>query len=169
MIVGNPDKFAIMLDVVDEWNIDDSFNNGIMIFWINAIMFPQELESVTLNSDFRWFYQSIQNIVENETIFDMETIDAFKSMYRLVYPENYDEDNDYRFQISPQEFNDHHNLVFAVSNGKDIRILASSLAYDFEESTCILENIDIKETFINNGYLKKMIDDIENGEMKKLI
>lgn len=169
MIVGNPDKFAIMIDVVEEWNIDDSFNNGIMIFWINSIMFPQELESVTLNSDFTKFYHSIQNIIKNDTIFDMETSDAFKTLYRLVYPESYDEDNYYRFQISPQEFNDHNNLVFAVSNGKDIRILASSLVYDFEESTCILENIDIIETVISDEYLKNMIYDIEKGEMKKFI
>ena len=169
MIVGNPDKFAIMVDIVDEWNYDDSFNNGIMIFWINSIVFPQELQNITLNSNFMYFYQAIQNIVENSTIFSMNRDDAFKALYKLVYSEDWDIDNDYRFQISPQEFNDHNNLIFAVSDGKEVRILASSLVYDIEESTCILENINIIESFITVEDLNKMLSDIEKGEMKKFI
>lgn len=30
MILGNPDKFAIIMEVVSEWNMDQSFNNGIL-------------------------------------------------------------------------------------------------------------------------------------------
>ena len=144
MIVGNPDKFAIMVDVVDEWNYDESFNNGIMIFWINSIVFPQELQNITLNSDFIQCYKAIQNIAENNAIFSMDRDSAFKALYKLVYPEDWNIDSDYRFQISPQEFNDHNNFIFAVSDGKEIRILASSLIYDIEESTYILENIEIQ-------------------------
>lgn len=169
MIVGDPNKFAMSVDIIDEWNVDDTFNNGIMFFIINAIVFPQQVNNITLNVNVREVYKSFQNIGVNTQIFYMDKDDAFKALYKLVYPEDLELDNDYRFEISPYEFNDFNHLVFAVSNGKYIRFLASSLVYDIKESICLLENIDIIESFITVEDLKKIILDIEIGEMKKFI
>ena len=36
MIIGDPYKFSIMLDMVEEWNIDSSFYNGILFFSIDG-------------------------------------------------------------------------------------------------------------------------------------
>lgn len=35
MVLGNPAQFAVIFDVVNEWNIDSSFNNGILIFSVD--------------------------------------------------------------------------------------------------------------------------------------
>lgn len=29
MIVGDPNKFAMSVDIIDEWNVDDTFNKYI--------------------------------------------------------------------------------------------------------------------------------------------
>lgn len=39
MIVGDPTKFAMSVDIIDEWNVDDTFNNGIMFLLLIQLCF----------------------------------------------------------------------------------------------------------------------------------
>ena len=71
-------------------------------------------------------------------------------MYNLRFPEDCNIEENYNFDISPASCSDNNCLIFAVSNGMQVRILASSdLEYIITESRYNLENIDISEVFIS--------------------
>lgn len=62
---------------------------------------------------------------------------------------DWDMDEDYRFDISPVAFSDNNCLIFAVSNGSMVRVLATSnLEYIKAESRYDLKNIEISEAYI---------------------
>lgn len=75
--------------------------------------------------------------------------EAFIKIYNLRFPEDWDVDEDYRFDISPVAFSDNNCLIFAVSNGSMVRVLATSnLEYIKAESRYGLKNIEISEAYI---------------------
>lgn len=50
--------------------------------------------------------------------------------------------------------------VFAVGNGKEVRIMAAKLNYNTEAFRHELDNLDISETFIELGDLNQMISQL---------
>ena len=80
--------------------------------------------------------------------------EAFIKIYNLRFPEDWNVDEDYRFDISPVVFSDNNCLIFAVSNGSMVRVLAASnLEYIKAESRYNLKNIisyfcKVSETYI---------------------
>ena len=91
----------------------------------------------------------MSNIGVNEQIFGLPPNEAFITIYNLRFPEDWDVDEDCRFDISPEVFSDNNCLIFAVSNGSMIRILATSnLEYIKPESRYNLKNIEVSETYI---------------------
>ena len=168
MIVGNPDAFSIMVDVVDAWNNDKAFNNGLLFMGIDGRLFMTEITTATLNVELPKLIESLKNPKENEYIFQMEKKEAFVHIYNLTNPSDWDLDRDYSYTITPNEFEDHNCLVFMVRNGEKIRILAASeLVYDKEESTHNLKNIDVAETYILKEELEEVIEKL--SEYEKMI
>ncbi len=43
MIIGDPYKFAILSGVINEWNIDNTFCNGVLLFCVNGDIYPKEV------------------------------------------------------------------------------------------------------------------------------
>lgn len=159
MVVGNPDDFSIMFDVVDEWNSDTTFNNGLLFMSIDGKIFLSELTTATLNVELPQLIKNLKNPAENKEIFHMEKKEAFTYIYGLTFPSDWDMDNDYSYDITPNEFGDRDCFVFMVSNGDIIRILAASeLQYIEEESTHNLQDINVAETYISKEELERMVE-----------
>lgn len=167
MIIGNPDCFAVIVDIVECWNADKSFQNGILFFAISGEIFPKEIQSATLSCEFHELIDSLKNIPVNKKIFSMPTNKAYCEICNLVYAEDWDTDNDYRYIISTPSFSDNDYLVFAVSNGEKIRILASKPDYCKEESVYILEGAEITETLIDISELNDMIKKLSNIDIRR--
>ena len=150
MILGNPAQFAVMFEIVNEWNIDSSFNNGILIFYVDWKVYPQnEIINATLNFEIPNLKECMSNICEDKQLFELPKYEAFIKIYNLRFPEDWDVDEDYRFDISPVAFSDNNCLIFAVSNGSMVRVLATSnLEYIKAESRYDLKNIEISEAYI---------------------
>lgn len=149
MVIGNPYCFAIVWDVVKKWNIDHTFQNGILFFLVNAELFPKDIISATLESEIPRLKKSLENIVVNEKLYDMHKTEAFNEMYNITFPCCDNGENDYRYIISTPSLLDNDYFVFAVSNGKSVRILVSQLNYMPEEAKREWSDIAISETFIS--------------------
>ncbi len=167
MIIGNPDCFAVIVDVVEGWNVDKSFQNGILFLAISSEIFPKEIQSATLSYEFAELTESLKNIPVDRKIFSMPTEKAYNELHNLVYPDDWDIDNDYRYSISTPSFYDHNYLVFAVSNGEKIRILAGKPYYCREESRDILEGVKITETFIDVSDMDKITDKLSGIDIRR--
>lgn len=53
MIVGDPYRFAIDMQKIEEWNYceDNTFLNGVLLFFIDGTIFPTEIKTATLTSE----------------------------------------------------------------------------------------------------------------------
>lgn len=150
MILGDPAQFAVIYEIVDEWNIDSSFNNGVLMFSIDWKVYPgNEIVNATLNFEIPNLKKCMSSIGVDEQIFGLQKNEAFITIYNLRFPEDWNVDEDYRFDISPEVFSDNNCLIFAVSNGSMVRVLAASnLEYIKAESRYNLKDIEVSETYI---------------------
>ncbi len=165
MIIGNPYKFSIFAKIIKEWNSDESsFRNGVLLFCIDGELFPKQILTATLNCEIPQLKEKLMNLAINAELFEMEKEKAFIQMYNATFPKwdskwNNEGDicNDYRYFLSPIILSDFGCHVYAVSNSKQIRIMAARLNYILEESTHDLNDLKISETFITYDELKNII------------
>ena len=161
MIIGDPYKFAILSEVINEWNIDDTFCNGVLLFCVNGDIYPKEVVTATLRCEIEYLKQKLRNITTDKRLYILPPQQAFAEIYGITFPEDMDSDNGDCFDITPASLSDHNCFVFAVCDGVNIRILASELAYERENSRHRLENIIISETFLTVGELREIIAVLE--------
>lgn len=159
MLIGDPYKFAIFINTVKEWNIDDTFYSGVLLFSVDGGLFPKEIFNTTLIFEIQQLKENLMNIGADERLYHMPKDEAFAEIYNITFSE--DTDNDYRFDITPCEFSDHNCYVFAVGNGEQVRILAASdLNYITEESRHEIENINVSEAVVNIDELNEIISNL---------
>ena len=161
MILGNPYKFSVFISTIKEWNIDNEFCNGVLLFCIDGNIFPKKIVTATLKYEIQLLKEKLRNLITNESLYNMQRDKAFAEIYNITFPEDISIDNDYRFDITPESFADENCYVFAVSNGKEVRIMATKLNYIVEESRHELSNVDISETFIEIEDLNQIISQLE--------
>lgn len=161
MIIGDPYKFAILSGVINEWNIDDTFCNGVLLFCVNGDIYPKEVATATLRCEIEYLKQKLRNLTTDKRVYMLPPQQAFAEIYGITFPEDMDSDNGDCFDITPASLSDHNCFVFAVCDGVNIRILASELAYERENSRHRLENIIISETFLTVGELREIIAVLE--------
>lgn len=160
MILGNPYKFSVFISTIKEWNIDNEFCNGVLLFCIDGDIFPKKIVTVTLKCEIRLLKEKLKNLVTNERLYNMPKDEAFAEIYNITFPENISIDNDYRFDITPETFADENSYIFAVSNGNEVRIMAAKLNYVVEESRHKL-NSEISETFMAIDDLNKILSQLD--------
>ena len=161
MILGYPYKFSVFISTIKEWNIDNEFCNGVLLFCIDGNIFPKKIVTATLKCEIQLLKEKLRNLITNERLYNMQRDKAFAEIYNITFPEDISIDNDYRFDITPESFADENCYVFAVSNGKEVRIMATKLNYIVEESRHELSNVDISETFIEIEDLNQIISQLE--------
>ena len=130
MIIGDPYKFAILSGVINEWNIDDKFCNGVLLFCVNGDIYPKEVVTATLESEIEYLRQKLRNLTTDKRLYILPPQQAFAEIYGITFPEDMDSDNGDCFDITPASLSDHNCFVFAVCNGVNVRVLASELAYE---------------------------------------
>lgn len=157
MIIGDPYQFAVFYEIVKEWNVDDCFNNGILYLYVDGISFPQKTITATLKIEIPELRDNLSNLVVDSELYNMEKEHAFITMYNLLNPQNDDEDNDYRFEISTVSLSDNNCFIFAVSDGRNVRIMADKLEYIKEESRHNLKKLNIKEIYISQENIDEII------------
>lgn len=150
MIIGDPYKFALILQKIGAWNVNSTFCNGILFFCVDGELFPKSIDTATLSTEKVFWENKLERIVVNHELFDLLIYEAFVTICNLVYPTDLDISNDYRFDFSPQTLcqanSDCH--IFVVSNGEKVRIMASKLDYNIEKSVHEFTNVSIRETVI---------------------
>lgn len=156
MIIGDPYRFAIIMKTIKEWNIDETFCNGVLLFCVDGNIYPKEICNATLNSEINPLKERLENIGIDNKIFNMNKEEAFQQIYDRTFPEDWDLDNDYQFDITPLSFSDNDCYIFAVSNGIQVRILAAELEYIKESSRHMFENANIKEVFISAQEIREI-------------
>lgn len=165
MVIGDPYKFSIIFDRVDKWNMSINDNNGYLNLSIDSEIFPKKLINTIVNTSLFDIKNSLNNIPVDTSIYNMNTSEAFKTLYNLVYPVEFENDNDYRYELSPMALTDENAFVFAVKGKGKVKIVASILEYDYENSRYIF-NDKVIEVILEQDEIAEIvnnIDDIING------
>lgn len=161
MVLGDPYKFSIIIDIIKEWNIDGAFCNGVLLFCVDGDFFPKAIVTATLKCEVQLLRENLKNLTVDKELYNMQKEKAFVKIYNMTFPEDADIDNDYRFDISPQSFSDSDSYIFAISNGEQIRIMAAKLNYIIKNSRHELKNLNVSEAFITINELNKILSGID--------
>ena len=51
MVIGSPYNFFVICQIINEWNNDNTFNNGVLLFAIDGEIFPKEIINMSLNTE----------------------------------------------------------------------------------------------------------------------
>lgn len=123
MLIGDPDRFALLIERVPQWE-SGGFVNGILYVFVGGELFPKELRTTTLNLDLcrlsaedSPFMAPVTDVV----LFALSAKDLFRRLYERTYPE--EELNDYRFLVPLQELCDAGYSLFVLSSGERVRLL----------------------------------------------
>lgn len=157
LILGNPDTFSILIEIIDEWNEDDTFNNGLLFFSIGGLLFPNKVFSATLSYELSNLVEQLEGVTMNRELYSMPSKEAFVHFYNKTFPCDSEQENDYSFDITPSIFSDNNYFVFAVSNGEFVRVLASELQYNTNSLRHVLEEFSLNEVIIPQDELSKII------------
>lgn len=157
MVIGEPYKFAIIIEEIKEWNSDDTFGNGILQLCVEGSIFPKEIVTATLHCEIPWLKDKLEHIMENKLLFDMPKEQAFKEMYSTTFPNDFNCRNNYSYYITPISLEDEGIFVFAVKKGNIVRILADKLNYILEESSHDFRELNIVETHLSYEEITRMI------------
>lgn len=161
MILGNPYKFSIFINTIKEWNVDETFCNGVLLFCIDGNLFPKEIVTASLTCEIPPLKEKLMHLTINEKLYNMSTDKAFIEIYNSTFPEDVNVVNNDCFDITPLSFSDCNCYVFAVSNGKKVRIMAAKLNYIVSDSRHELNKINISETYLSMTELDEIIKNLD--------
>ncbi|MFM2479670.1 Imm42 family immunity protein [Celerinatantimonas sp. MCCC 1A17872] len=166
MVIGDPHKFAIVVDVVDKWS-SDGFVSGLFFISIDGYLFPNELNNTVLNSEFFMFFNNSNSSLltkpVNVTLFNSDKFDAYKELYKITFPEQCDNvsdflENNYSYLCGFNEMENYGCYIFSVSNGDSVRILGGIVDDElFNQDENGLSKRIIKETFISKTELDNLM------------
>lgn len=123
MLIGNPDKFAFLLEVVPEWSTD-RFANGLFFIFLNGVQYPSELRTATINVDLYSLLSEDSSFIrpqDDDDLFFLNASTLLSYLWKLTFPAECD--NDYRFLVPLNELSDAGLAMFVVSSGEKVRLL----------------------------------------------
>ncbi|WP_289688814.1 immunity 42 family protein [Paramuribaculum intestinale] len=156
MIIGDPYKFAIIIEFVPDWNTQNSWRNGIILFSINGNLLCDEIRTSTLNVDLHELINNIKRIESDvpisTLIYNMDKHSAFIEMYNASFPSDINTPNNYIYRVSTTELEDDGYYIFAVANNDSIRILGGKIKMP------TMECDNIVEVFLSRCYLSHFLE-----------
>lgn len=175
MVIGDPFKFSIQIDPVKEWcdygEYYKPLNGGVMIITVDGFMFPDnEVLNIWLEGEVRELIKNLKKIPVNKEIFGLKGKEAaFIEIYNRVHylhdhPDDFGKvvDEFWWYRISPMEILDKDYHVYAISDGENVRILASKLRYIKKYSTHKLNNITVREAYVTCNDIEIMVKELND-------
>ena len=124
MVIGNPLKFAFLIERIEDWEVD-YWKNGIMFVILNEGIYPKEVRTTTFNSEIFDILNSnsaFMNPLIDKELYNKSDLELFHYIADITFPEDLETDNDYRYLIPFHEINDSNYNFFIISNDVNIKI-----------------------------------------------
>lgn len=161
MLLGDPYKFAIIMETIKEGDmVDDTWHNGVLLFCVDGAIFPKRILTAPLGCEIAPLKENLENTAVNDRIFHMKKREAFEHIYNIRFPEDWNDEDD-QYEITPLTFPEDNCDVFAVSDGDQVRILAAKRQYKKDAMRPTFNNATAKEAFISVQELKEIAKALE--------
>ncbi|MBQ9513291.1 MAG: hypothetical protein IJR58_08870 [Lachnospiraceae bacterium] len=170
MVFGDPNRFAVIVKVIDEWNEKRElrsrlkFYNGILIFCVDGFLFPQvEVAVSSLCVDVPWFIRLIECVpnADKYDLFELDKVDTFCFLLNNSFSDTKENDDVRYFLVSPPTLSDKQNMIFFIKKDNMFRIIASHVEYDLERSDYYLGSNIIRETYISVNEIEPIIEGLK--------
>jgi hypothetical protein len=184
MVIGNPYRFAFVVDLVPEWNMEGSLlGNGIFFVCIDGELFPKKIDCSSLTTVFAYFFgyadcekSALISMPVNDSLFKMDKRLAFTEMYKAMNPgildDNESDDSTYTYLVSNSmsEIQDRGAYIFAVSDGEMLRVLAGYVLPKMEngEVSYFYVGRTIKEIFISVSEMNILIEKLHRFSLENV-
>lgn len=161
MIIGDPYKFAFIIDIVDKWS-DSHFLNGIFYYSINGRIIPEISEyllNTTLNSDVYILTNDdllkFSEPIHNPELFNLELSEVLERLYSSLRTD--DLEGCY-YKYSTMTMEDHGYYVFCIRSHEKIRFIAGK--NELKSDTYIINPLDevIIDKEIFDQYSQKFLN-----------
>lgn len=139
MVFGDPNKFAILMELIPYWTRDGSYKNGLFHFIIDGKIFPTWSNGATHRGDIHFLADDSALFLtpENKQLFSADKRKVFTELMNgiLPYPLNADKtalervEKEQSFQASAYNLEADSCFVFAIGHKENIRLLAAKKAY----------------------------------------
>ena len=154
MIFGNPYKFAIWIEEIDEWS-SENFSEGIFTFFVNGDMIPQELPNIStfLPNSLRSIqhFISIIDDLECPNLFNLDYCNAYIFLNDAVHYRN--------MKLSEEESYSYWKYCITeyIDNPEE-KDNIWYLSNNHNEKLLYLNNNIIKESVFKKGYIKNIME-----------
>ncbi len=169
MIFGDPSRFAIWIDKVQEWG-SGAFVGGLFHFIVDGSIFPDSVKSSTLFTDILSLLDVSSPLVtfqEDQVLFEMRADEAFRRAVATTYPEALDTElttNSHRFKASTENIDDFGFTVFAISHEERVRLIGAKRSelcrYEGRAQWVEIQNYQVKEAVLSKSEVRKIIADV---------
>ena len=154
MIFGDPYKFAIWIEEIDEWS-SENFSEGIFTFFVNGDMIPQELPNTStfLPNSLRSIKQFISIIdgLECPNLFNLDCCNAYIFLNDAVHYRN--------VKLSEEE--SYSYWKYCITEYIDNPEEKDNIWYlsdKHNEKLLYLNNNISKESVFKKGYIKNIME-----------
>lgn len=136
MLLGNPYKFAFLIERIPNWE-KDYWKSGIMFVIINDDIYPKNVRTTTFNCE-------IPEILDSDSAFINPIID--KELYEksdlqiIEFVDDEKKENYYRYFIPFHEINDSGYRLYVISDSCNVKILVCKLE---SEKTELVDRLEI--------------------------
>lgn len=139
MVFGNPNRFAILMELIPCWTEEGNYKNGLFHFIVEAKIFPAWANSSTLSGDILCLEKKNNALIampENKELFFMDKEMAFKKLLDAMLPEKLNPDfeypddfeEDYTYYAGTYNLEDGGCYVYAIGFEENIRILGARIS-----------------------------------------
>lgn len=181
MIFGNPDEFALYVDIVDEWC--SLYNNleGLSGIWLKSELLITNTGLISLLNDFENIIEQTPQLIECPKLYKLSDVELLKELLKARFPnwcasssleweENIDEWQDVKevnaCDLSFESCHTGHEInhyLLGIRNQDEVRLLLFRKSkkndfFNFEEIT----NFDIASVEISYIKLQLIVSQLDN-------
>lgn len=154
MLFGNPYKFAILIEKIDELT-NDNFLEGMCFVFVNGHIFPKTLPEISTSLPQIFFavhdFLLKINQLKNKELFVQEKNELYNFLLKTVHQET-DMQEDEAHSYWKYCFYDYTD-----SNDKEDDIWF--LSNEYQERLLYMYNKQIYDLFLDKGYVKSVLSD----------
>ena len=165
MLIGNPDKFAFLLEIVPEW-CSNGFVQGILNIYVNGVQYPDALRTTTLSTDVYWLLNDTSPFINpriNKELHTMETSELFNKLCNLAFPETEAIDNDCSYSVPLQELSDAGYALFIVASEKEVRLIIGQ----HSETNALTFADEVKMDILDFEYIKQELQNFYMNQIRQ--
>ncbi len=169
-VYGDPNKFALIVERIEQWTDVKSHANGVFHFVIDQCIYPRRVRVSTLSADIGGLASdnALLSGPQCDAVGGMGAKAAFTFLLNRMRPGHLlsDDDipddfvDDYTYQASTDNLENDSCYVFAVGVGDEIRILGAKMESPLDDGPSLIA--DLAEVWVGRDEVRDIVRQVRS-------